>query len=237
MSINSIQYAGHSAVFFKAPNYTIAVDPWLEGNPACPKELQNPEKLDLIVLSHGHSDHAGDVVRLASLCKSKVAATFELAMLLIKAGVSEQQVIPMNKGGSTEVDGYTISLTHAMHSSSFDIDGQTYYAGEACGVVINDGTNSYYHAGDTALFSDMKLIKEQYQPSLACLPIGDRFTMGPKEAAKAAKILGVKSILPIHYKTFGLLTGTLEELEANCKAESVEARVLGLGAGEEVQLS
>ncbi len=229
-TIKSVQYAGHSAVLLHCDDYVIGIDPWLEGNPFCPKELINPEQLDLIVLTHGHSDHAGDTVRLALKYKSKVAATFELASILAGEGVPESQLIFMNKGGTVSVDGLTISLTNAFHSSSFDSPKRgTLYAGEPCGVVIRDGKNSIYHAGDTSLFLDMVLIKENYQPQIAFLPIGDCFTMNPKEAAKAAAILEVKIAIPIHFGTFPLLTGTPKEFTSECKEVNVLAEVLTPG--------
>lgn len=213
MNFKSITYAGHSAVMIKTDSLTIGVDPWLEGNPVCPKNLKNPEALDLIVLTHGHSDHAGDAIRLAKHYGSTVAATYELAMILISEGLPGHLAIPMNKGGSVQHKGITITLTHAYHSSSYDTASGPVYAGEACGVVLADSRRSIYHAGDTALFADMSLIRELYAPEIAMLPIGDRFTMGPAEAARAAKLVGARKILPIHYGTFDLLTGTPPELE------------------------
>lgn len=231
--IKSTTYCGHSAVLIKAGEKVIAIDPWLDGNPLCPTNLKNPARLDIIVLSHGHSDHAGDVTRLAKKFSSKIIATWELATLFSDEGIPSEQLVPMNKGGTLEIDGLKISLTNAFHSSSFDSPKRgTIYAGEACGVVLNDGTNCLYHAGDTALFSDMALIKEQHHPTIAFLPIGDRFTMGPAEAAKAAKLIGAKKNIPIHFGTFSLLTGTAEEFESACKASNVIARTMK--PGEEI---
>lgn len=230
MSTCKITFAGHSATFISIAGKQIAIDPWLLGNPLCPAALQNPKELDLIVLTHGHSDHAGDVVRVASLSSAKIAATYELAMILIGEGIDGERMIPMNKGGSVTVDGVTIRLTHAQHSSSFDSPTKgTLYAGEACGVMITAGGKSIYHAGDTELFSDLSLLGELYSPSIALLPIGDRFTMGPKEAAFAANLLGVKTAIPIHYGTFGLLTGTVAEFTEHCKEFGVAVAALAPG--------
>lgn len=220
---------GHSAALFHAPDYVIAVDPWLEGNPSCPETCKSPERLDLIVLTHGHFDHAGEAPRLAKKYGSKVIATYELGSLLMAEGISEGQMIQMNKGGTVEVDALRVSLTHAMHSSSFDTARGSVYAGEACGVVIRDARTSLYHSGDTALFSDMALIKDAYAPQIALLCIGDRFTMGPEEAAKAAKLLGVKKTVPIHHSTFPLLTGSPEEFSKRCAAFGIEAVILPPG--------
>jgi L-ascorbate metabolism protein UlaG (beta-lactamase superfamily) len=224
-----ITYAGHSAVFVELAGLRVAIDPWLAGNPLCPAELHTPEKLDLIVLSHGHSDHAGDAVRVAKTTGAKLAATYELAMIMIAEGVPAEQVAPMNKGGSVAFEGVSVRLVHAFHSSSYDGTNGTVYAGEPCGVVVSDGARTIYHAGDTEIFSDMKLIGEIHRPDLALLPIGDRFTMGPKEAALAASWLGCGLAVPIHYKTFGLLTGTYTEFAVECDAHGVKHRELAPG--------
>ena len=229
MKFEKITYAGHSAVLISSKDLIIAVDPWLSGNPKCPAALKNPKKLDLIILTHGHSDHASDAPALAKATGASVLATWELAMLMIKEGVPQERVIPMNKGGSVAWKGVDISLTHAMHSSSFDTAEGAVYAGEPCGVIVSDGVNSIYHAGDTALFSDMNLIGETYRPNIALLPIGDRFTMGPKQAAKATAWIGCKVAIPIHYATFDLLTGTAEQFVSECKDLEVRVQVLKPG--------
>jgi L-ascorbate metabolism protein UlaG (beta-lactamase superfamily) len=229
MSTMNITYAGHSAVFVHLGGLRIAIDPWLHGNPLCPAALQTPENLDLIVLSHGHSDHAGDAVRVAKITGAKLAATYELAMIMIAEGIPAEQVIPMNKGGAVDIAGISVRLVNAFHSSSYDGTNGTVYAGEPCGVVISSGAKTLYHAGDTELFSDMKLIGELYRPDVALLPIGDRFTMGPKEAALAASWLACGLAVPIHYKTFGLLTGTYTEFAVECDARGVKHRALEPG--------
>jgi L-ascorbate metabolism protein UlaG (beta-lactamase superfamily) len=228
--IRSLTYAGHSALFLHTNRVVAAIDPWLETNPRCPRELKEPKQLDLIILTHGHSDHAGDAVRLAKEYGAKVAATFELAMLLIEEGIPERQVVPMNKGGTAEIDGLKVTLTHAFHSNSFDTATGPAYAGEACGVVVRDGTHAIYHAGDTALFGDMDLIRATYAPQIALLPIGDRFTMGPIEAAEAARRIGAKRNIPIHYATFGPLTGTPEAFVRACRERDLDATILEPGA-------
>lgn len=235
---STLTYAGHSAIILNAPNYVAAIDPWLH-NPLCPESLKNPAKLDLIVLTHGHADHASDVPALAKRTGAKVAATFELAQCLAKEGVPESQLIFMNKGGCVQVDGLTVSLVHALHSNSFDAKAGPVYAGEACGVVIKDGHSSIYHAGDTALFSDMKLISEIHRPTVACLPIGDCFTMGPKDAARAAEFIGAPVVVPIHYATFPLLTGTADAFAAACRERMKERApaIRALKAGDILDLT
>lgn len=230
MAIQEITFAGHSAVFLSDGSRTLAVDPWLEGNPICPDRLKSPAQLDAIILTHGHADHASEAVRLAVKHNAMLFATYELAMIMVRDGVPEQQVVGMNKGGTTAWEGFRISLTNAFHSSSYDGPRGTEYAGEPCGVVIDDGTRRIYHSGDTALFSDIALIKDQYSPEIALLCIGDRFTMGPREAAKAAKLVGCKTAIPIHYGTFPLLTGTPGEFTEECGKLGIEVKVIEPGA-------
>lgn len=230
MSELEITYLGHSAVIAKLGKTLVAIDPWLKGNPLCPASLHNPAKLDVIAVTHGHSDHASDVVRVQKETGALVAATYELAMILISEGVPADKVLPMNKGGTVDCGDVSITLTDAKHSSSFDGKHGTVYAGEACGVVVSAGNKSLYHAGDTLLFSDMRIIGEQYKPAVALLPIGDRFTMGPKEAARAAALIKPHVVVPIHYKTFGLLTGTYEAFAEACSSLGVSHCEIEVGA-------
>lgn len=224
--MKSITYAGHSAVLIDTGSIVVGIDPWLIGNPLCPATLQNPNKLDLIVLTHGHADHAGDAVRLAKSTGASVAATYELAMIMVGEGVPEKQVIAMNKGGAAIYQGLKIRLTHAFHSSSYDSERGTLYAGEPCGVILSDGTHTIYHAGDTELFSDMSLIGSIDKPDIAFLPIGDRFTMSPSTAAEAAALLRCKTAIPIHFGTFPLLTGTPQEFTDHCAKKGIQVRTL-----------
>ena len=226
----SVTYAGHSAVFLEFGDTHIAIDPWLKGNPLCPNSLLEPRKVDLIAVTHGHSDHASDVVRVQRLTGASVAATYELAMIFVSEGVPSDKVIPMNKGGQVTLGPATVTLTDAFHSSSFDGKHGPMYAGEACGVVVSAHGKTVYHAGDTSLFSDMGLIGERYKPDIALLPIGDRFTMGPVDAARAASLLRASVAIPIHYKTFALLTGTYAEFAKACDSQSVPHVELEIGA-------
>lgn len=229
MSTRTITYAGHSAVFVELGGKTIAVDPWLRGNPLCPPSLQSNKKIDIIVLTHGHSDHASDAVRVQKESGALLAATYELAMIMIAEGVPSDKVIPMNKGGAVTIDGVEIRLTNAYHSSSYDTKNGTVYAGEACGVLLSSNGACIYHAGDTSLFTDIKLIGDTFKPDVALLPIGDRFTMGPEEAAQAALWSRCKVAIPMHYKTFDLLTGTYELFAQACNQLGVETKELAPG--------
>jgi L-ascorbate metabolism protein UlaG (beta-lactamase superfamily) len=235
MNIQSLQFLGHSAFLIngihEGKSCTVAIDPWVKENPACPDNLRNPESIDLIVLTHGHFDHAGNAAELALKYKAKIVAVYELANLLIEDGVPSEQVMHAAKGGTVDVLGMKVSLTNAFHSSTYKAKSGTHYAGDACGVVVSDGTTTVYHAGDTCLCSDMTLIGELYQPTIAMLPICGRFTMDPRAAARAAKMLAAETLIPIHWGTFPELKGTPEEFKQWCEREHVEGQVVRLEPG------
>jgi L-ascorbate metabolism protein UlaG (beta-lactamase superfamily) len=162
-------------------------------------------------VTHGHGDHLGDTVALAKKHKSSVVCIYEVYLWLNAKGV--ETCCPMSKGGSQRVGDIEVTMTQAIHSSGIEDGGQVVYAGEPAGYVVRlPGGLVLYHAGDTGIFGDMKLMGELYAPELACLPIGDLYTMGPREAALAIRLLGVKHVIPMHYGTFPPLTGTPEEL-------------------------
>jgi L-ascorbate metabolism protein UlaG (beta-lactamase superfamily) len=192
---NRITYFGHSAFSLTSASGQVAlIDPWIMSNPRCPDSLKKLARADVIFLSHGHGDHFGDVLAIAQQFHPKLVAIYETCCWLAEQGF-EKEVLPMSKGGAQQVGDFGATMTHAMHSNSIEPGGAT-----------------VYHAGDTALFGDMKLIGELYQPQLAMLPIGDLFTMGPREAAYAIRFLNVKHVIPMHYATFPVLTGTPDKL-------------------------
>lgn len=226
-------WLGHSTFLVETPGgKRLLIDPWVDGNPACPADKKDVGRLDVILVTHAHSDHAGDAAAIAGRSGATVVAIVELAAWLQGQGV--QHLVPMNKGGSVEVAGLRVTMVHADHTSGADSGGRIVYAGEPAGFVVRlENGLTFYHAGDTALFGDMRLIGELYRPDLACLPIGDHFTMGPREAAYAAHLLGVRRVIPMHYGTFPLLTGTPDALrEALAAHPGVE--VLALAPGERV---
>jgi L-ascorbate metabolism protein UlaG (beta-lactamase superfamily) len=226
----AITWLGHGTFLLDSPGgKRVLIDPWLEGNPSCPADRKRVDSVDLILVTHGHFDHTGDLVSVARASGATVVAIYEVAAWLEQKGI--KNVSPMNKGGTQVVAGLAVTMVDARHSSAVVEDGRLVYLGEACGYVVRfeDGLTAYF-AGDTALFGDMRLIGELYRPALAFLPIGDHFTMGPAEAAKAVELLGVKQVVPMHYGTFPLLTGTPAALRERLAGRDVE--VLELRPGE-----
>ena len=218
MKGNKLTYFGHSAFSLTTPSGQVAfIDPWVMTNPMCPDELKKVSRLDVVFLSHAHSDHLGDLLALAKKFKPQIVAIYETCLWIQSKGF-EDVTRPMGKGGTQKVGEFEVTLTHAFHSNSIDDDGKVVYAGEPAGLIIRlPGGLTVYHAGDTSVFSDMKLIGELYKPDLALLPIGDHFTMGPREAAQALRLLGVKHVVPMHYATFPVLTGRPEHLKQHAK--------------------
>ncbi len=223
-------WLGHSTFLFRSPGgKRILIDPWLTNNPACPESSKKIHELDVLLLTHGHGDHAADAVAVGRATGARAIAPYELAAWLERKGL--RAVTGMNHGGTIDAAGLSITMVPAFHSSSVEEDGRHVYVGNPCGYVIRfeDATTMYF-AGDTSLFGDMRLIAELYRPVMAFLPIGDVYTMGPEQAAKACELLAVKQVVPMHYGTFPALTGTpgrLREL-----VEPMGVQVLELKPGE-----
>ncbi len=228
MSGLSITWFGHATFVIGSPNgRRIVFDPWLTGNPKTPAGARI-EKADVICVSHGHSDHTGDVLSVARATGAPVVAVFELANYFQGKGLKD--VIGMGVGGTVDVKGLKISMTPALHTSSIEEDGSVHYVGLAAGFVVRmeDG-RAIYFAGDTALFGDMRLIRELHAPEIAFLPIGDHYTMNPAAAAKACEMLGVRQVVPMHYGTFPVLTGSPEELKKLVDPMGIDVLVLKPG--------
>lgn len=209
-----VTWLGHATVLVQTAKGTnILIDPFITHNPKYPKDFVLPEKIQYILLTHGHDDHIADVVPVAAKHGSTVVAIYELATWVAAKGVAS--TIGMNLGGTVRLDDVAATMVEAKHSSAARDEQGDHYVGVAAGYVLTvaDGP-VLYHAGDTAVFGDMKLIGELYRPEVAMLPIGGHFTMGPKEAALAVRLLGAETILPIHFGTVPQLTGAPEELAA-----------------------
>jgi L-ascorbate metabolism protein UlaG (beta-lactamase superfamily) len=224
VSTVALTWLGHASFRIDSPGgKRIYVDPWLEGNPRCPDSELEPERCDVVAVTHAHFDHVASAVELGRRFSPSLVAMVELAGWLEKQGFEGGSNGGLNKGGTAEVAGVRFTLVNAFHSSATP-DGT--YAGEPAGIVMElENGFRLYHAGDTCVFGDMQLIGRIYRPDVAILPIGDHYTMGPREAAVALELLGVARCIPCHWGTFPLLTGTpaaLRELAPDVEIIEVE---------------
>ena len=228
----SITWLGHSTFIIGLPSgKRVITDPWL-GNPNCPKAFHKADAvkpIDLILVSHGHSDHTTDVASIARATGAPVVCIFETGLYFTDKGL--QNVNDMGIGGTQRVAGIDVTMTQAVHSGSIVEDGRILYLGGATGFILRaPDMPTIYFAGDTGLFGDMKLIGEIYKPQIGFLPIGDLYTMGPDTAAIAAKWLGLKQVVPMHWGTFPALTGTPGALKDHLAGSGIE--VLEMKPGE-----
>ncbi len=228
-----LTWLGHAAFKLEMPDgFTVLIDPWLSTNPACPEPLRQVERCDAILITHGHSDHVGDTIDIAKRTGASVVGMVEIASWLSGKGV--RNAVGMNKGGTVTAGALTATMVHAYHSSSIQDGDRTLYGGEAAGFVIGMPNGfSIYHAGDTNVFGDMRLIADLYKPNLALLPIGGHYTMSPREAALAVRLLAVRHVLPMHHGTFPVLHGLPSELAAEL-SDAPEVTVHALKPGEQL---
>jgi L-ascorbate metabolism protein UlaG (beta-lactamase superfamily) len=200
MADMKITWLGHAAFLLEAEK-KVLIDPFICGNPKapCSPEDLNP---DIIAVTHGHRDHLGDTIEIGKRTGCRIVSIHEVANYIKSKGVFAEG---MNKGGTVNIEGVSITMTQALHSSSIDASGFTFDGGSPAGFVIGINGHAIYHAGDTGVFGDMQLIGELYDPEIALLPIGDRFTMGIKEAVKAVELLRPRFVIPMHYNTFDVI--------------------------------
>jgi L-ascorbate metabolism protein UlaG (beta-lactamase superfamily) len=225
----AITWYGHSTFVITTPGgKRIVTDPWLEHNPMCPPGMKKITAADVVLVSHGHSDHTGDIVPVSRATNAPVIAVFELALWLERKGL--QNIQGMGIGGTISVAGLDITMVPAVHTSSVVENDTNVYLGQPAGFVVRmeDG-QALYFAGDTAVFGDMRLIAEMHAPTIAFLPIGDHFTMGPEGAAIAARMLGARQVVPMHYGTFPVLTGTPERFKRLVDPFGIDVLVLKPG--------
>jgi L-ascorbate metabolism protein UlaG (beta-lactamase superfamily) len=221
-----LTFLGHAAAYLETESDKFLFDPFLTGNPKA-AITASEVRPTYILLTHGHSDHVGDTVAISKRTGAPVITTFELANWLEAQGA---KTVAMNHGGWCRFSFGRVRFTIAFHSSSAIEDGgRPLYLGEPAGVILETEGKTIYHAGDTALFSDMRLIGEDASIDLALLPIGEHFTMGPKDAAKAVELLAPKHVVPIHYGTFPPLVGDPQEFARLAEGKGAEIHVLNPG--------
>ncbi len=225
-----LTYFGHSAVSLEASGIHVLIDPFIKQNPLATTESLQGLEADFVIVTHAHSDHLGDAIEIAKRCKAKVISTFEVASYAAQQGCETEQ---MHIGGSIRTSFGRVKLTQAFHSSSMEIGGKLVSIGNPCGVVVSLGDKHVYHAGDTGLFGDMRLIGEDVPLDIALLPIGDRFTMGIKDAVKAASFLNAKLNVPIHYRTWGIIDVDPNEFVERCSADGLNAQIVVPGTSIE----
>jgi L-ascorbate metabolism protein UlaG (beta-lactamase superfamily) len=218
MGINaevSFTWVGHGTWKVRsAKRKEILIDPWVMGNPAAPASLKKIERCDLMLITHGHFDHISDALEIARATKPKIVCNHEIGQWLGSKGIDAASIVAGNQGGTLEVDGIKVTLVHAEHSCGISDGDKIVYGGAACGMVIEfENGFTIYFAGDTDVFGDMALIAELGKFDVAFLPIGDFFTMGPERAAKAVSLLGVKTVVPMHFGTFPILHGRPSALQ------------------------
>jgi L-ascorbate metabolism protein UlaG (beta-lactamase superfamily) len=232
-------WLGHGTFLLQTPGgRRLLLDAWVDHNPACPEAGKRlvAEGLDALLISHGHYDHIHDALDIARRTRARPVAIFETAAWLQSKGL--QDVVGMNKGGTVEVaPGVSATMVRAEHSCGITDGDRIVYGGEAAGYVLTleDGRR-VYHAGDTALFGDMRLIGEFWRPEVAILPIGGLYTMDPEQAAYACGLLGVRAVVPGHYGTFPALRGTPQDLQKALAARGLRVEVLAPAPGESVAL-
>jgi L-ascorbate metabolism protein UlaG (beta-lactamase superfamily) len=215
-----VTWLGHSAFLFEYNGKRVVIDPFITDNPVFPRGHEGvSEGIDYLLLTHIHFDHLGDAVKLSKEAR-RVVAIFEICKWLESKGITNYE--PMNIGGTIELEDLVVHMVTAHHSSGFIENGAIVYGGNPCGYVIEFGGHRIYHAGDTGLFLDMQLIQRLFSPDICLLPIGDRFTMGPREASIACnEFLDADAIIPMHFDTFPALTGKSDEFSRLVKRGTV----------------
>jgi L-ascorbate metabolism protein UlaG (beta-lactamase superfamily) len=234
----TISWLGHATFHIVTPEgKKVLIDAWVDSNPSCPDEWKPKarEGLDAIFITHGHFDHVNDLIGIATETGAQVVCQFDLTSWLQGKGIAEDKIVGYNKGGTVEVAGIKATMTAAQHSSTFTENGTIIPMGDAAGYVFRFSNGfTVYHSGDTCVTYDMLIIGDLYQPDLSILPIGDHFTMDPRQAAYALKLLRSPYVIGEHWGTFPLLTGTPEALQEACKEFNVTSQVIPLKPGESV---
>lgn len=215
-----VKWLGHAGFEVKLEDRIVLIDPWLKGNPRAPCKPSNFKRVDLVCVSHDHQDHLGDSIEICKRTGAFFLATYELASYAEEKGV--KNVVGMNIGGTFNLEGIKVTLVHAFHTAGM---------GAPTGFIVRGENKTLYHAGDTGLFSDMRLIGEFYGVELALLPIGGYYTMGPEEASEAVKLLKPKTVIPMHYQTFPVLESSPDRFVRLARQKSPEVKIVVLEPG------
>lgn len=235
MTEAKISWLGHAAFRLTNADGNVAlIDPFLAENPSCPPDARQPERVDLILLTHAHFDHVGDTIELARKFHCPVVGAVELCNLL-EGNLPQGTVQPMNIGGTQTLAGFQVTMTLALHSSSYATKGHSVYAGTPAGYIIHAaGSAAFYHTGDTDIFSDMSLIATLWQPKIVAMPVGGHYTMGPRAAALAVELLQQPPcVIPIHYGTWPQLPGTARDFESELALRGIrQTHVVHLEPGQ-----
>jgi len=222
--VAKMRWLGHSGFEIELVNKIILVDPWLDGNPLAPIKVVDIKKADIICVTHDHPDHLGDAIQICKQTGATFVGIYELSVYALEEDVKETAGI--NIGGTVKVKGIRISMVQAFHSST---------RGAPTGLVIEAGRKTIYHAGDTGLFGDMRLISEIHRPDIALIPIGGYYTMGPEEAAEAVKLIKPAIVIPMHYQTYPVLTPSAEGFVKIVKEKTPDVKIIVLKPGETYQ--
>jgi len=222
--VAKIRWLGHSGFEIELINKIVLVDPWLDGNPSAPMRAADIKKADIVCVTHDHTDHLGDAIQICKQTGATFIGIYELSVYAQEEGVKE--TVEINIGGTADVKGMSISMVQAFHSST---------RGAPTGFIIKAEGKTIYHAGDTSLFGDMRIIGEIHCPNIALIPIGGYYTMGPREAAEAVKLIKPAIVIPMHYQTFPVLTPSAEGFVKIVKEKTPQVKVIVLKPGEAYQ--
>ncbi len=222
--MGSIKWLSHSGFEINSDDKKLLIDPFLNGNPNSPVEVEELKNVDIVCVTHDHEDHVGDAIEICKKYSATFVGIFELNEYAKSKGV--ESTIGLNIGGTIDLEGTEITLVKAFHSSERSAPG---------GYIIETSETKIYHAGDTDVFGDMKLIRDIYNPKIACIPIGGYYTMGTKGAIEATKLIQPDIVIPMHYQTFPVLKKSAKDFEKLLKEKIPRVKPVILKPGGEYE--